>query len=64
MYLVERPIAKWAQRTCSLYYIYIDDLFIMSNVHVDILKGLVNFWNNLDRSIELLESIGANCRIS
>jgi len=57
MYFVERPIAKWAHRTCSLYYRYIDDLFIMSNVHVDILKGLVNFWNRLDSNIELSESI-------
>ncbi|CAF5091584.1 unnamed protein product, partial [Rotaria sp. Silwood1] len=38
MYFVERPISKWANRTCSLYYRYIDDLFIMSNVHADILK--------------------------
>jgi hypothetical protein len=58
MYFVERPISKWAHRTCSLYYRYIDDLFIMSNVHVDILKGLVNFWNKLDINIELSESIG------
>ncbi|CAF5100970.1 unnamed protein product, partial [Rotaria sp. Silwood1] len=40
MYFVERPISKWANRTCSLYYRYIDDLFIVSNVHADILKGL------------------------
>jgi hypothetical protein len=58
MYFVERPISKWAQRTCSLYYRYIDDLFIMSNVHADILKGLVKFWNRLDSNIELTESIG------
>jgi len=58
MYFVERPISKWANRTCSLYYRYIDDLFIMSNVHADILKGLVHFWNKLDINIELTESIG------
>lgn len=58
MYFVERPIEKWAKRTCSLYYRYIDDLFIMSNVHVDILKGLVQFWNRIDINIELSESIG------
>jgi hypothetical protein len=58
MYFVERPIAKWAIGTCSLYYRYIDDLFIMSNVHADILKGLVKFWNRLDNNIELSESIG------
>ena len=58
MYFVERPIYKWAQRTCSLYYRYIDDLFIMSNVHADTLKGLVKFWNRLDNNIEFSESIG------
>ncbi|CAF3732621.1 unnamed protein product [Rotaria sp. Silwood1] len=42
MYFIERPIKKWAKKTCSLYYRYIDDLFIMSNVHVDILKGLTH----------------------
>ncbi|CAF1449750.1 unnamed protein product [Adineta ricciae] len=51
MYFVERPIAKWAKRTFSLYYRYIDDLFIMSNVHEDILEGLVRFWNRIDSSI-------------
>ena len=35
MYFVERPISKWGQRACSLYYRYIDDLFIISNVHAD-----------------------------
>ena len=59
MYFVERPIFKWAQRTCSIYYRYIDDLFITSNVHVDILKGLVKFWNKLDSNIELSDSIGS-----
>ncbi|CAF1571856.1 unnamed protein product, partial [Adineta steineri] len=59
MYFVERPISKWAHRTCSLYYRYIDDLFIMSNIHADILKGLVRFWNRLDSNIELSESIGS-----
>jgi hypothetical protein len=58
MYFVERPISKWATRTCSLYYRYIDDLFIMSNVHADILKGLVRFWNRLDSNIEFSETIG------
>ena len=58
MYLVERPISKWSSRTGSLYYRYIDDLFIMSNVHIDILKGLVRFWNKLDINIRLKESIG------
>jgi hypothetical protein len=58
MYFVERPISKWAQRTDALYYRYIDDLFIMSNVHTVILKGLVHFWNKLDSNIELSESIG------
>ncbi len=58
MYFVERPIFKWAQRTCSLYYRYIDDVFIMSNVHADILKGLVRFWNRLDNNIIFSESIG------
>ncbi len=58
MYFVERPILKWAQRTGALYYRYIDDLFIMSNVHADILKGLVRFWNRLDDNIEFSESIG------
>ena len=48
MYFVERPIAKWASRTTSLYFRYIDDLFIMSNIHADILKGLVRFWNRLE----------------
>jgi len=43
MYFVERPISKWANRTCSLCYRYIDDLFIMSNVHAAILNGLVHF---------------------
>jgi len=57
MYFVERPISKWANRTCSLYYRYIDDLFIMSNVHADILKGLVKFWNRIDINIEFSESI-------
>lgn len=57
MYFVEQAISKWAKRTCSLYYRYIDDLFIMSNVHVDILKGLVNYWNRLDNNIVLSESI-------
>jgi hypothetical protein len=58
MYFVERPIFKWAQRTCSLYYRYIDDLFIMSNVHADLLKGLVKFWNRLDNNIVFSEVIG------
>jgi hypothetical protein len=58
MYFVERPIEKWARRTCSLYYRYIDDLFIMSNVPVEILKGLVRFWNRLDENIQLTETIG------
>ncbi|CAF2971084.1 unnamed protein product [Rotaria sp. Silwood2] len=58
MYFVERPISKWANRTCSLNYRYIDDLFIMSNVHADILKGLVRFWNRIDNNIEFSESIG------
>ncbi|CAF1027582.1 unnamed protein product [Adineta steineri] len=35
MYFAERPISKWAHRTCSLYYRYIDDLFIMSNMHAE-----------------------------
>jgi hypothetical protein len=29
----------------------------MSNVHADILKGLVHFWNKLDSNIEFSESI-------
>lgn len=58
MYFVEQPIVKWANRTNSLYYRYIDDLFILSNIHVDILKGLVNFWNKLDSNIKLSENIG------
>ncbi|CAF3386837.1 unnamed protein product [Rotaria socialis] len=58
MYFVERPISKWAIRTNSLYYRYIDDLFIMSNVDVDTLKGLVNHWNKLDININLSASIG------
>ena len=58
MYFTERPIAKWASRTCSIYYRYIDDLFIMSNVHADILQGLVRFWNRLDENIEFSETIG------
>ncbi|CAF4253154.1 unnamed protein product [Rotaria magnacalcarata] len=58
MYFVERPISKWAIRTNSLYYRYIDDLFIMSNVYVDTLKGLVNYWNMLDININLSASIG------
>ena len=58
MYFVERPISKWAIRTNSLYYRYIDDLFIMSNVYVDTLKGLVNYWNKLDININLSASIG------
>jgi hypothetical protein len=58
MYFVERPISKWANKTCSLYYRYIDDLFIMSNVHADTLNGLVNFWNRLDSNIKLSENIG------
>jgi hypothetical protein len=37
---------------------YIDDLFIMSNVHIIILKDLVRFWNRLDDNIEFSESIG------
>jgi hypothetical protein len=57
MYFVERPIAKWANRTCSLYDRYIDDLFIMSNVHADILKGIVQFWNKFDSNIEFSGSI-------
>ncbi len=61
MFFVERPISKWANRTCSLYYRYIDDLFIMSNVHACILKGLMHFWNKLDVNIELSESI-EHCR--
>lgn len=60
MYFVERPIAKWASRTSSLYFRYIDDLFIMSNIHADVLKGLVRFWNRLDNNIELSESIGTS----
>ena len=58
MYFVEQPIATWANRTCSLYYRYIDDLFIMSDVYTDILSGLVHFWNKLDENIELSETIG------
>lgn len=58
MYFFERPISKWAVRTGSLYFRYIDDLFIMSNVHADILHGLIRFWNKLDKNIELSESIG------
>ena len=58
MYFVEQPITKWAKRTCSVYYRYIDDLFIMSNVHVDTLKGLTKFWNKLDSNIIFSESIG------
>ncbi|CAF3282730.1 unnamed protein product [Rotaria sp. Silwood2] len=45
MYFVERPISKWANKTCSLYFRYIDDLFIMPNVHADILKGLMTTEN-------------------
>lgn len=58
MYFVERPISKWSTRTSSLYYRYIDDLFIMSNVHEDTLRGLVRFWNRLDVNIKFTESIG------
>ena len=58
MYFVEQPIAKWANRTSSLYCRCIDDLFIMSNVHTDILTGLVHFWNKLDENVELSETIG------
>jgi hypothetical protein len=58
MYFVERPISKWAQRTCSIYFRYIDDLFIMSNVHAETLKGLVRFWNRLDSNIKFSESVG------
>ena len=58
MFFVERPISKCANRTFSLYCRYIDHLFIMSNVHADILKSLVNFWNKLDINIEFSESIG------
>ena len=57
MYFTERPTAKWANRTCSIYYRYIDDLFIMSNVHAAILKVLVRFWNRLDENIEFSETI-------
>lgn len=60
MYFVERPIAKWAHRTFSLYYRYIDDLFIMSNISEEILEGLVKFWNRLDKNIVFSESIGKN----
>ncbi|CAF1426294.1 unnamed protein product [Adineta ricciae] len=58
MYFVERPIAKWAKRTCSLYFRYINDLFIMTNVYRDTLNVRVQFWNRLDNNIELSESIG------
>ncbi|CAM2702898.1 unnamed protein product [Rotaria socialis] len=58
MYFVERPMSKWAIRTNSLYYRYIDDLFIMSNVYVDTLTGLVNYWNKLEININLSASIG------
>lgn len=58
MYFVERPIAKWAIRTESLFYRYIDDLFIMTNVEVGTLQGLVRFWNRLNSNIELSASIG------
>ncbi|CAF4493503.1 unnamed protein product [Rotaria socialis] len=58
MYFVERPISKWAIRANSLYYRYIDDLFIMSNVYVDTLTGFVNYWNKFDININLSASIG------
>lgn len=58
MFFVERPIAKWAMRTESLFYRYIDDLFIMTNVCVSTLQGLVRFWNRLDTNIELSATIG------
>jgi hypothetical protein len=58
MYFVERPIAKWARRTYSLYYRYIDDLFIMTNTRVETLTGLVQFWNRLDNNIIFSECIG------
>ena len=41
----------------GILYRYIDDLFVMSNVHADILKGLVHFWNKLDSNIEFSGSI-------
>jgi hypothetical protein len=63
MYFVKRPILKWAQRICSLYYRYIDDLFIMSNVHADILKSLVKFWNRLDSNIEIFRNHRTYCRV-
>ena len=59
MYFVKQPIVKWVNRTCSLYYRYIDDLFIMSNVHSDILTGLVHSWTKLDDNIELSETTEA-----
>ena len=58
MFFVERPIAKWAIRTESLFYRYIDDLFIMTNVDLATLQGLVRFWNRLDSNIELSAAIG------
>jgi hypothetical protein len=59
MHFVERSTEKWAKRTCSLCYRCIDALFIISNVHVDILKGLIQFWNRIDLDIELSEFIGS-----
>ena len=58
MYFVEQPISKWAKRTNSLYFRYIDDLFIMTNVHVNVLHGLIQFWNRLDKNIKFSSSIG------
>lgn len=58
MYFVEQPISKWSSRTSSLYYRYIDDLFIVSNLHQNTLEDLVRFWNRLDINIKFKESIG------
>ena len=58
MYFVERPIEKWARRTGALYFRYIDDLFIASNATLELLRGLVRFWNRLDENIGFSVTIG------
>ena len=58
MFFVEQPIIKWAKETNSIYYRYIDDLFIMTNQSEEELASLVIKWNQLDENIELKGTIG------
>ncbi|CAF0803632.1 unnamed protein product [Adineta steineri] len=52
MYFVERPVFKWAHRTCSLYFRYIDDLFIMLDSNIELSESIGITAEYLDVKLE------------